>query len=171
MIFNTKDLFRKHPHEVRKQKKEKSYQLWSVPEVSMMLTPESLFHKAIAIFPTVAVAQTAVIIIIILTKLGLQGDMQAFSTCSVLTQLVCMWDHAVSHPGMKTMPPELKNRFLNHWTTSEVPTTAVILISCAIKFPSFSLTLSTEELMLLNCGVGKDSFESLGLQGDPTSPF
>ena len=31
--------------------------------------------------------------------------------------------------------------------------------------------LSTEELMLLNCGVGEDSQESLGLQGDPTSPF
>ena len=28
-----------------------------------------------------------------------------------------------------------------------------------------------EELMLLNCGVGEDSLESLGLQGDPTSPF
>ena len=28
--------------------------------------------------------------------------------------------------------------------------------------------LSTEELMLLNCGFGKDSWESLGLQGDPT---
>ena len=27
-----------------------------------------------------------------------------------------------------------------------------------------------EELMLLNCGVRKDSLESLGLQGDPTSP-
>ena len=27
-----------------------------------------------------------------------------------------------------------------------------------------------EELMLLNCGVGEDC-ESLGLQGDPTSPF
>ena len=27
------------------------------------------------------------------------------------------------------------------------------------------------ELMLLNCGVGEDSWESLGLQGDPTSPF
>ena len=25
--------------------------------------------------------------------------------------------------------------------------------------------------MLLNCGVGEDSLESLGLQGDPTSPF
>ena len=31
--------------------------------------------------------------------------------------------------------------------------------------------LSTEELLLLNCGVGEDSWESLGLQGDPTSPF
>ena len=30
--------------------------------------------------------------------------------------------------------------------------------------------LSTEELMLLNCGIGEDSWESLGLQGDPTSP-
>ena len=29
--------------------------------------------------------------------------------------------------------------------------------------------LSTEELMLLNCGVGEDSWESLGLQGDQTS--
>ena len=28
-----------------------------------------------------------------------------------------------------------------------------------------------EELMLSNCGVGEDSWESLGLQGDPTSPF
>ena len=27
-----------------------------------------------------------------------------------------------------------------------------------------------EELMLLNCGVEEDSSESLGLQGDPTSP-
>ena len=29
--------------------------------------------------------------------------------------------------------------------------------------------LSAEEWMLLNCGVGEDSWESLGLQGDPTS--
>ena len=30
---------------------------------------------------------------------------------------------------------------------------------------------SAKELMLLNCGVGEDSWESLGLQRDPTSPF
>ena len=33
-----------------------------------------------------------------------------------------------------------------------------------------SRRLNAEELMLLNCGVGEDSWESLGLQGDPTSP-
>ena len=31
--------------------------------------------------------------------------------------------------------------------------------------------LSAKELMLLNCGVGEDSLESLGLQGDQTSQF
>ena len=30
--------------------------------------------------------------------------------------------------------------------------------------------LSTEELMLHNCGAGEDSWESLGQQGDPTCP-
>ena len=30
--------------------------------------------------------------------------------------------------------------------------------------------LNIEELMLLNCGVGEDSWESHGPQGDPTSP-
>ena len=34
---------------------------------------------------------------------------------------------------------------------------------------SWTKELSTEELMLLNCGVEEDSWESLGLQGDPTS--
>ena len=30
---------------------------------------------------------------------------------------------------------------------------------------------SAKELMLLNCGIGEDPWESLGLQADPTSPF
>ena len=34
-----------------------------------------------------------------------------------------------------------------------------------------SWTVSSKELMLLNCVVGEDSCKSLGLQGDPTSPF
>ena len=28
-----------------------------------------------------------------------------------------------------------------------------------------------QRIDVLNCGVGEDSCESLGLQGDPTSPF
>ena len=39
------------------------------------------------------------------------------------------------------------------------------------RFRRWYLNLSAKELMLLNCGVGEDSRESLGLQGDPTSPF
>ena len=31
--------------------------------------------------------------------------------------------------------------------------------------------MNAEELILLNCGVGENSWESLALQGDPTSPF
>ena len=33
-----------------------------------------------------------------------------------------------------------------------------------------SAILAPSKLMLLNCGVGEDSWESLGLQGDPTGP-
>ena len=32
------------------------------------------------------------------------------------------------------------------------------------------LSTDEEELMFLNCGIGEDSGEALGLQGDPTSP-
>ena len=35
----------------------------------------------------------------------------------------------------------------------------------------YKIKLSIKGLMLLNCGVGEDSWESLGLQGDPTHPF
>ena len=42
----------------------------------------------------------------------------------------------------------------------------VVMYGCE----SWAIKLSAEKLMLLNCGVGEDSWESLGLQGDPTSP-
>ena len=42
----------------------------------------------------------------------------------------------------------------------------VVMYGCE----SWTIKLSAEELMLLNCGVGEDSWESLGLQGDPISP-
>ena len=46
----------------------------------------------------------------------------------------------------------------------------VLMYGCESFFTYLWRKLSAEELMLLNCGVGKDSWESLGLQGDPTSP-
>ena len=39
-----------------------------------------------------------------------------------------------------------------------------------VKAMVFPVVMYGCELMLLNCGVGEDSWESLGLQGDPTSP-
>ena len=42
----------------------------------------------------------------------------------------------------------------------------VVMYGCE----SWTIKLSTKELMLLNCGVREDSWESLGLQGDPSSP-
>jgi len=43
----------------------------------------------------------------------------------------------------------------------------VVMYGCE----SWIIKLSTEELMLLNCGVGEDSSESSGLQGDlPVHP-
>ena len=41
----------------------------------------------------------------------------------------------------------------------------VVVYGCEIC----TINLSTEKLMLLNCGVGEDSWESLGLQGDQFS--
>ena len=49
----------------------------------------------------------------------------------------------------------------------EVTLSTNVHVVKAMFFPM----LSTEELMLLNCGIGEDSWEFLGLQGDPTSPF
>ena len=54
---------------------------------------------------------------------------------------------------------------------------AVVCLVKAMVFPvvmygceSWTIKLSAEELILLTCGVEEDSGESLGLQGDPTSP-
>ena len=39
-----------------------------------------------------------------------------------------------------------------------------------VMYECESWTLSATELMLLNCGIGEDALESLGLQADQTSP-
>ena len=38
-----------------------------------------------------------------------------------------------------------------------------------VMYPCESWTIKKADLVLLNSGVGEDSQESLGLQGDPTS--
>ena len=50
----------------------------------------------------------------------------------------------------------------------------MILFSLQGEHNSLNFFLLRQQLysmMLLNCGVGEDSWESLGLQGDPTNPF
>ena len=46
----------------------------------------------------------------------------------------------------------------------------MLMLAVSLVLGSCKEKLSAEELMLLNCGVEEDSWESLGLQGDPTSP-
>ena len=47
---------------------------------------------------------------------------------------------------------------------------AMVLLVVVYRCESWTIKkLSAKELMLLNCGVGEDSQESLGLQGDQTS--
>ena len=56
-----------------------------------------------------------------------------------------------------------------HWLTLSFTESSFSTRSKLKSSPS-PRKLSAKELMLLNCGVGEDSGESHGLQGDPTSP-
>ena len=64
----------------------------------------------------------------------------------------------------------LKSRGITLPTKVRVVKAMVFHWSCMDVRVELWRELSAEELMLLNCGVGEDSWESLGLQGDPTSP-
>ena len=65
----------------------------------------------------------------------------------------------------------LKNRDITLPTKFHLVKAMVFPLSCMDVKVGLWRKLSAEELMLLNCGVGENSWESLGLQGDPTSPF
>ena len=79
--------------------------------------------------------------------------------------------------------PVLQNRssIFNHFEPGSVLKSRDITLPtkfCIVKAMVFPVARyrcetwtikSVEELMLLNCGVGEDSWESLGLQGDQTS--
>ena len=71
---------------------------------------------------------------------------------------------------MTNLDSILKSRDITLPTKVHLVKVMVFQESCMDVRVGLSKKLSTEELMLLNCGVGEDSSESLGLQGDPTSP-
>ena len=63
----------------------------------------------------------------------------------------------------------LKSRDFTLSTNVHLVKAMVFQWSCMDVRVGWSRKLSAKELMLLNCGVGEDSWESLELQGDPTS--
>ena len=63
----------------------------------------------------------------------------------------------------------LKSRYITLLTKFHIVT---VMVFPVVTYGSESWTIKEAEhrrLMLLNYGVGEDSSESLGLQGDPTS--
>ena len=72
---------------------------------------------------------------------------------------------------MTNLDSILKNRDITLPTMIHLVKAVVFQWSCVDVRVGLLRKLSTKELMLLNCGVGEDSSGSLGLQGDPTSPF
>ena len=80
---------------------------------------------------------------------------------------------AILIPACASSSPDsiLRSKDITLPTKVRLVKAMVFLWSCMDVRVGLWRRLSTEELMLLNCGVGEDSWESLGLQGDPTSPF
>ena len=56
------------------------------------------------------------------------------------------------------------------WSVILLQVPGSYILNHFISNKAWNIKLSTEELMLLNCGAGEDSWESLGQQGDPASP-
>ena len=69
--------------------------------------------------------------------------------------------------AMTNLDSILKSRDITLPTEVHIVVFPVIMYVCV----SWTIRLSAEELMLLNCGVREDSSESLGLQRRPTSQF
>ena len=71
---------------------------------------------------------------------------------------------------MTNLDSMLKSRDIT-WPTRVRLVKAMVFPLVMYRYESWTKRkLSAEEMMLLNCGVGEDSWESLGLQGDPTCP-
>ena len=78
----------------------------------------------------------------------------------------------ISLEGMTNLDSILKSRYIT-LPTKVRPVKATLWFfqwSCMDVKVGLWRKLSTKELMLLNCSFGEDSCESLGLQGEPTTP-
>ena len=71
---------------------------------------------------------------------------------------------------MTNLDSILKSRDITLLTKVCLVKAMVFPVTCMDVRVGLWRKLSAEELMLLNCGVGEDSWESVGLQGVPTSP-
>ena len=87
----------------------------------------------------------------------------------MVTAVMKLKDLLLGRKAMTNLDSILKNR--------DITLPIKVHLVKAMVFPlvmygceRWTIKLSAEELMLLNCGVGEDSLESLGQQGDPTSP-
>ena len=72
--------------------------------------------------------------------------------------------------AMTNLDSILKSRDITLPTKAHLVKPMIFPVSCMDVRVGLQRKLSAEELMLLNCDVGEDSWEYLGLQGDPTSP-
>ena len=72
---------------------------------------------------------------------------------------------------MNNLDSMLKSRDITLPTKARLVKAMVFLWSCMDVRVGLWRKLNAKELMLLSCGVGENSWESLGLQGDPSSPF
>ena len=71
---------------------------------------------------------------------------------------------------MTNLDSMLKSRDIT-WLTKVCIIRAMVFPVVMYECESWTIKKAeAEELMLLNCGAGEDSGESLGLQGHPTSP-
>ena len=89
------------------------------------------------------------------------------SQARILEWVAVLPSRGTSQPRDRTGFSHIADRRFILWATGEV---WFFLWSCMDVRVGLWRKLSTEKLMLLNCGVGEDSWESLGIQGDPTSP-
>ena len=83
--------------------------------------------------------------------------------CSHEIKTLALWKKSYDQPRQHIK--KQRHYFVNKASLIKAMVFPVVMYGCE----SWTIKLSTKELMLLNCGVREDSRESLELQGDQTS--